>query len=42
MNPPSSTIRNLTKGETYKAAAFPPFMQSLIEAGGLSDTWRDA
>jgi 3-isopropylmalate/(R)-2-methylmalate dehydratase small subunit len=31
----SGTIRNLTKGQSYKATAFPPFMQSLIEAGGL-------
>ncbi len=35
IDPPSGTIRNLTRNETYKAAAFPPFMQSLIEAGGL-------
>ena len=31
----SGTIRNLTKGTSYRAAAFPPFMQSLIDAGGL-------
>jgi 3-isopropylmalate/(R)-2-methylmalate dehydratase small subunit len=35
IDPPSGTIRNLTKETTYQAAAFPPFMQSLIEAGGL-------
>ncbi len=35
IEPQSGTIRNLTRNETYKAAAFPPFMQSLIEAGGL-------
>jgi 3-isopropylmalate/(R)-2-methylmalate dehydratase small subunit len=35
IDPPSGTVRNLTKGTEYKAAAFPPFMQSLIEAGGL-------
>lgn len=35
VDPQSGTIRNTTKNETYKAAAFPPFMQSLIEAGGL-------
>lgn len=29
------TIRNLTTGKTYQAASFPPFMQSLIKAGGL-------
>ena len=31
----SGTIRNVTKGETYAAAQFPPFMQSLVDAGGL-------
>ncbi|HEV2261527.1 MAG TPA: 3-isopropylmalate dehydratase small subunit [Candidatus Rubrimentiphilum sp.] len=35
IEPAGGTIRNLTKNQTYKAAAFPPFMQSLIEAGGL-------
>lgn len=35
VDPASGTIRNHTKGTNYKAAAFPPFMQSLIEAGGL-------
>ena len=28
-------IKNLTKGTSYQAAAFPPFMQKIIEAGGL-------
>ncbi|MEZ0328467.1 MAG: 3-isopropylmalate dehydratase small subunit [Dissulfuribacterales bacterium] len=28
-------IRNLTKGETYKAQPIPPFMQELIQDGGL-------
>lgn len=28
-------ITNLTKGETYKAVPFPPFMQEIIAAGGL-------
>lgn len=31
----SGKITNLTKGETYQAAAFPPFMQELIDTGGL-------
>lgn len=35
IDPASGTIRNLTSGNSYQAAAFPPFMQSLIEAGGL-------
>ena len=30
-------ISNLTTGKTYKAETFPPFMQSLIEAGGLAE-----
>ena len=28
-------IVNETKGQTYHAAAFPPFIQGIIEAGGL-------
>lgn len=28
-------ITNLTTGKTYKAAPFPPFMQKIIQAGGL-------
>lgn len=28
-------IHNLTRGETYASSAFPPFLMSLIEAGGL-------
>lgn len=28
-------ITNLSNGNTYKAAPFPPFMQQLIDAGGL-------
>lgn len=28
-------ITNVTKGETYQAVPFPPFMQELIKAGGL-------
>jgi 3-isopropylmalate/(R)-2-methylmalate dehydratase small subunit len=31
----SGTIVNLTKGETYPAHPIPPFMQKLVEAGGL-------
>ena len=31
----SGTIKNLTTGQTFQAAAFPPFMQDLIAAGGL-------
>jgi 3-isopropylmalate/(R)-2-methylmalate dehydratase small subunit len=31
----TGTIVNETKGQTYKAASFPPFMKKLMEAGGL-------
>ena len=29
------TIQNLTTGKVFKAQPIPPFMQQLIEAGGL-------
>ena len=31
----SGTIKNVGSGKEFKAAAFPPFMQELIKAGGL-------
>ena len=31
----SGMIHNITKNETYKGQAFPPFMQKIIAAGGL-------
>ncbi len=31
----SGTIKNVSTGNDYKAKPFPPFMQQLIEAGGL-------
>ena len=31
----SGKITNLSKGETYSAAPFPPFMQEIIKTGGL-------
>jgi 3-isopropylmalate/(R)-2-methylmalate dehydratase small subunit len=31
----AGTVENLTQGTTYTAAAFPPFMQELIDRGGL-------
>ena len=31
----SGMITNLTRGETYAATQFPPFMQEIIQAGGL-------
>jgi len=35
IEPATGKIRNKTRGSDYQAAAFPPFMQSLIDAGGL-------
>jgi 3-isopropylmalate/(R)-2-methylmalate dehydratase small subunit len=35
LEPATGAVRNITKGTQFQAAAFPPFMQSLIEAGGL-------
>jgi 3-isopropylmalate/(R)-2-methylmalate dehydratase small subunit len=35
LEPESGTIKNITKGKTYHSAEFPPFMRSLIDAGGL-------
>lgn len=35
VNLDSGTIKNVSTGKTYQAASFPPFMQSLIKAGGL-------
>lgn len=34
----SGEIRNETKGETYQAEPFPPFIQKIIEAGGLMNS----
>ncbi len=34
-------ITNLTKGETYQAAAFPPFIQNIIHAGGLLKSLKE-
>ena len=31
----SGTIRNITKGETYQAEPFPPFIKDMIAKGGL-------
>jgi 3-isopropylmalate/(R)-2-methylmalate dehydratase small subunit len=31
----AGTVENLTRGKTYQAEAFPPFMQELIDRGGL-------
>lgn len=31
----AGSVENLTRGKTYRAEAFPPFMQELIDRGGL-------
>jgi 3-isopropylmalate dehydratase small subunit len=35
IEPASGTIRDLTKGTEYRAAAFPDFLQEIISRGGL-------
>ena len=35
LEPATGIVRNITRGTQYRAAQFPPFMQSLIDAGGL-------
>jgi 3-isopropylmalate/(R)-2-methylmalate dehydratase small subunit len=35
LEPATGIIRNITKGTEYHSAEFPPFMRSLIDAGGL-------
>ena len=37
----SGVIENRTRNETYRAQAIPPFMQKLIEAGGLIEYVRE-
>ena len=37
----TGVITNETRGETYQAAAFPPFSQSLIRAGGLLKSLKE-
>ena len=37
----TGVITNETKGETYQAAAFPPFIQSIVKAGGMLKSLRE-
>ena len=37
----TGVITNETKGETYQAAAFPLFIQSIIQAGGLLKSLKE-
>ncbi len=35
LEPATGIVRNITRATQYRAAEFPPFMRSLIDAGGL-------
>ncbi|MDR3051493.1 MAG: 3-isopropylmalate dehydratase small subunit [Oscillospiraceae bacterium] len=37
----TGALTNLQTGETYHAAPFPPFMQGIMQAGGLAASIRD-
>ena len=37
----TGVITNETNGETYQAAAFPPFIQSIIQSGGLLKSLKE-
>lgn len=37
----SGVIRNLSRNETYEALAFPPFIRSIIESGGLLKSLKE-
>ena len=37
----SGVIQNITRGETYQAQPFPPFMQEMIAKGGLIAVTRE-
>ena len=37
----TGVITNETKGESYQSAAFPPFIQIFIKAGGLLNSLKD-
>lgn len=37
----SGEIRDITKGKTFKAQPFPPFIQNIIKAGGLLNSIKE-
>ena len=37
----TGVIENRTTGKTYQAQPFPPFIQNIIEKGGLLSAIRD-
>ena len=38
----TGVITNVTKGESYQAQPFPPFMQEIIKKGGLVNKIKEA
>ena len=36
----TGTIKNISRGETYKASPYPPFLQNIIQKGGLLNSIR--
>jgi len=40
VNPAGGKIENITKGKSYTVQPLPPFMQEIIEAGGLMNYIR--
>jgi len=41
VDPSTGIIRNLSRGETYRATSYPPFLRHLIEVGGLVSYVRE-
>ena len=37
MNMETGEIKNLTKGHSYQVSSFPPFIQAMVDRGGLLD-----
>ena len=37
----SGEIKDITKGKTFKAQPFPPFIQNIIKAGGLLNSIKE-
>lgn len=35
VDPAAGVVKNLTRNETYRSQPFPPFLQEIIQAGGL-------
>ncbi len=37
----TGTITNVTTGQTFTAEPFPPFINEIVEAGGLVNRWKE-